>query len=110
MTSPFDAIKTYHDRKSAWEALNQKPQPVRRAPVNKGGFGASDGRIYGLSSKADKLLAAKPALQQHVSTAQPMPRHNGAYSRAGLMPIKGHNLQRGKATEPIKSKRKTPTK
>lgn len=102
MTSPFDAIKTYHDRKAAWDALNQKPQPVRRAPVNKGGFGASDGRIYGLSSKADKLLAAKPALQ-----AQSMHRHNGAYSRAGLMPIKGHNLQRGKATEPIKSKRKS---
>lgn len=107
MTSQFDAIKTYHDRRAAWQALNQKPPTIRRPKQNKGGFGANDGRIYGLSSKADKLLAAKPALQQHVSTAQQMPRHNGAYGRAGLMPIKGHNLQRGKATEPIKSKRKS---
>lgn len=107
MTSPFDAIKTYHDRKTAWQAMDQKPPSARPAKVNKGGFGTNDGRIHGLSDKADKLLAAKPALQQHVSTAQPMPRHSGTYSRAGLIPIKGHNLQRGKVTEPIKSKRKS---
>lgn len=76
-------------------------KPASSKPANKGGFGVDEGRIYGLSSKADKLLAAKPALKKHISGAQPM-RHNGAYSKAGpaLTKPKGNNLNNGKFIEP----------
>ena len=35
------------------------------------------------------------------------PRHGGAYSKAGpvLMPVQGHNLQRGKFVEPTTSRK-----
>ena len=92
MTSPFDILPAY------WQAKEAHPAPSAKArKYVRGTFGHGDsGTIPGLAPKlwngAD--FASKP-------------RHGGAYSKAGpvLMPVKGHNLQKGKFMEPTTSRK-----
>ena len=96
MASP-DSTPDWPEWRQRFESKQKAPTSNRRV----GGFGVHEGTIVGLSSKADKLLAARPGAKAVMSkahalpTPKPMhltrapaqagnPRHNGAYSRAGI--------------------------
>ena len=95
-SSPFAAIAKYKAIKAVYDAQPAVKTAKPRRHV-RGTFGhGPEGTIPGLAPKtwngAD--FASKP-------------RHGGAYSKAGpvLMPVKGHNLQKGKFMEPTTSRR-----
>lgn len=68
MTSQFDAIKTYHDRRAAWQALNQKPPVVRRASPKKGiGFGRNNGTMD-LAPRKSGMVITKPSMAERLAT------------------------------------------
>ena len=92
MTSPFDVLARYWQVKAAHPAPSATPR--RRV---RGTFGHGDsGTIPGLAPKL-----------WNGANFTSKPRHGGAYSKAGpvLMPVKGHNLQKGKFMEPTTSRR-----
>ena len=92
MTSPFDILARYWQVKAAHPAPSATPR--RRV---RGTFGHGDsGTIPGLAPKT--WNGADFASRS---------RHGGAYSKAGpvLMPVKGHNLQKGKFVEPTTSRK-----
>lgn len=91
-----DSTPDWPEWRARFEAKQKTPSSKRRV----GGFGVHEGTIVGLSSKADKPLAARPGAKAVMSKAQALPtpkpmhlarapaqagnpRHNGAYSRAG---------------------------
>ena len=93
--SPFYAIVRYRATKLACESAAAVQQAKPRRQV-RGTFGHGEaGTIPGLAPKDwnGPAFAGK--------------RHGGAYSKAGpvLVPIKGHNLQKGKFVEPTIRKR-----
>ena len=95
-SSPFAAIAKYKAIKAVYDAQPAVKTAKPRRHV-RGTFGhGPEGTIPGLAPKtwngAD--FSAKP-------------RHGGAYSKAGpvLMPVKGHNLQKGKFMEQTTSRR-----
>ena len=95
-SSPFAAIAKYKAIKAVYDAqpvaLSAKPRRHVRGTFGHGDSGTIPGLAPKLWNGAD--FASKP-------------RHGGAYSKAGpvLMPVKGHNLQKGKFMEQTTSRR-----
>ena len=89
MTSLFDILARYWQVNDAHPAPSAKPWRYVR-----GNFGAKDGTIEGLAPKG-------------WNGPRFSPKHGGAYSKASasLMPVKGHNLQKGKFMEPTTSRK-----
>ena len=92
MTSPFDILESYWKAKEAHPTPSATPRRHVRGTFGHGAEGTIPGLAPKLWNGAD--FASKP-------------RHGGAYSKAGpvLMPVKGHNLQKGKFMEPTTSRR-----
>ena len=96
MTSPFDILPAY------WQAKEAHPAPSAKArKYVRGTFGhGAEGTIPGIGPDhwAPKVWNGAQFSK---------PRHGGAYSKAGpvLMPVRGHNLQKGKFVEPTTSRK-----